>query len=703
MNESEDKLCKHHKNLDFKSLCSDLLALSSGLPTKVLPWRDIQAATSCPFCRLITSILRKHPHANKTSTKFCSIDNELFTTCEGGQIVRLWLYLSETRPKDGYLDNPADWRQDERWDYGIQVLGGKSALNDGREYGKGRRVPAVVGPGVKLMRIWMKGCGELHGRDCQPAVFPKSAGFRLRVIDVDENCVVEIGDPSDVRYVALSYVWGGVLQLRLTVGNKPKLYKPGGLLNCQPGLSKSIADAIVLVKEMGARYLWVDSLCIVQDDEEDKRDQIQWMGMIYGCAYFTIVSAVGRDANGGLPGLRPGTRSSVEHVETIDGVQFTATRRPYLSSLPDSVWESRGWTFQEKILSKRLLIFTEEQVFFHCGQAIWFEDAYLETTAPSAKLWHGEWTKHLSKPKGERTVFFDYRLLVKNYATRQLTYESDTLDAFSGIAQSLRRRLGQNFYWGLPESMFDAALLWTTKNHFPHSRREELPSWSWAGWRGPRADVTVDPESVQLDFEDHEGDRTRNEISFYLFKDYKTLTAIGSHGDSGPYTRSSTKTYQQLQSQWKPPSPSPIPALTSLPPPTTQISHLLRFWTSIAVLTLDSGEFYDNISPTLETQALPRLIPTCIRCAIYSSPGTHMGSIILDREWRLSRSRSFEFIVVSRMVPPRDGKTEMNPILNTLLVEWKDGIAERVQKPYGGFREDEWIEAGPEWRLVTMA
>jgi hypothetical protein len=120
-------------------------------------------------------------------------------------------------------------------------------------------------------------------------------------------------------------------------------------------LARSVSDALLLCEALGIQYLWVDTLCIVQDDPSDVARHYKTTHMIYQGAMLTVVSAAGIDANGGLPGMSS-ARPVRQHTAVVHGMQMVTTLRPFASALKDSKWESRGWTFQEKVLSNRLLI-----------------------------------------------------------------------------------------------------------------------------------------------------------------------------------------------------------------------------------------------------------------------------------------------------------------------------------------------------------
>ena len=135
-------------------------------------------------------------------------------------------------------------------------------------------------------------------------------GPDIRLIDTKNQCIVSrrlLDSSTHQDYVALSYVWGDVEQLYVPAGEAYSvLTKKGALLDLKP--PKTVMDAMQLIQQLGLRYLWVDALCIKQDDFSDKEEQIARMGSVFQSALFTIIAGSGSDCDAGLPGIRPGTR-----------------------------------------------------------------------------------------------------------------------------------------------------------------------------------------------------------------------------------------------------------------------------------------------------------------------------------------------------------------------------------------------------------
>lgn len=208
-----------------------------------------------------------------------------------------------------------------------------------------------------MVRNWLAMCHVGHGDFCNQSKMldheisdPAAEIPSFRLIDVVDNCIVRA--PHNAKYVGLSYVWGNIdisAILRLLRANVDDLEKPGSLLRREfyDIIPVTIRDAIQAVRELHLRYLWTDSLCIIQDDNDDqgsKKDAISKMDLVYGAAYLTIVAATGTDANAGLPGLRPGTRGITQPVEEIAPgfrLAFKTRSEDYIRS---SVYHTRGWT-----------------------------------------------------------------------------------------------------------------------------------------------------------------------------------------------------------------------------------------------------------------------------------------------------------------------------------------------------------------------
>ncbi len=190
----------------------------------------------------------------------------------------------------------------------------------------------------RWVRRCLEDCDAQH--NCLGGVHRHANKADFHVIDVQDRCVVRA--PKNCQYLALSYVWGFVKQLRLTKLNAASLMRKGSL-SAQP-VPQTIEDALTICRSLGVRYLWVDRLCIVQDSACHSNSQVAHMHQIYSGAYMTIVAAYGSDSTSGI--FSPQPRLKMQHAARVDGVLYVAaplSLEPLEKNLYSSKWNSRAW------------------------------------------------------------------------------------------------------------------------------------------------------------------------------------------------------------------------------------------------------------------------------------------------------------------------------------------------------------------------
>lgn len=350
---------------------------------------------------------------------------------------------------------------------------------------------------TRLIRDWISTCERYHGNSCRHIYnATKIAQHRPNIlIDTWRKCLTK--QTTDEPYVALSYVWGNAQNLKTLQANLQDFQTAGSLAreDIAGQIPRCIQDAIALTEHLHQRYLWVDSLCIVQDDEKTSHCEITKMASIYANATLTIVAAGGNDANYGLRGIR-GVSCPRSHPQRIAKLSNGAhiMKRDF-PKLKEAMWSKRGWTFQEILFSQRKLIFCDNSLMWSCSCDELHEhvgshhhkgiqrDPLLgvRVSLPAQpELFNNTWPDLLG-----------YQRLVLDFNRRALTYPEDVVDAFSGVTTPLSDVFLGGFLYGIPTMFFDVALLWMTdstlKRRIPTrgtGSEANLPSWSWMGWQG---------------------------------------------------------------------------------------------------------------------------------------------------------------------------------------------------------------------------
>lgn len=345
---------------------------------------------------------------------------------------------------------------------------------------------------VELLRQWIRCCHTSHEEHCYETKIPSPLPH-IYLIDVVDGCLISAN--IETRYVALSYVWGDFRTIQTTKRNLVYLQKPRSIdVNVSSlKFGKTIEDALRLVSLMGERYLWVDCLCIVQDDLDTKRDFLNAMGSIYAKAYFTIVATDGHHADHGLRGLGYGSQ---DRSVGCDIVRFpletdVVAHRPRAWYPEDSPWESRAWTFQEAFFSRRILIFNGTVSWF-CRAAIWEEHVNKPTEDVANSSVANPAT---SVPFAARTPTWPdlirWARMVRVFNARKLTFDKDVMDASAGLRSIFDGLFSGGILWGIPEMFFDHCIVWKPMEVLRRRRAynhallaDSFPSWSWVAWEG---------------------------------------------------------------------------------------------------------------------------------------------------------------------------------------------------------------------------
>lgn len=199
------------------------------------------------------------------------------------------------------------------------------------------------------------------------------------------------------------------------------------------------------------------------------------MDEIYSQAQLTIIAAAGGNPNYGLPGVQSRSRIPQHHV-TIGNISFVQVKLPHLD-VDLSPWASRAWTYQEGLLSKRKLIFTDHGVFYACQHMQAAE--YITTSITIGVLATGPFSIMFGLDSG-----LTYDRIIENYTSRTLTYDSDALNACLGILKAHRVTHIWGIKIGYTPYAKDILLSLCFIFNRPGRRRQIFPSWSWTGGTG---------------------------------------------------------------------------------------------------------------------------------------------------------------------------------------------------------------------------
>ncbi|KAK7975767.1 hypothetical protein PG989_014230 [Apiospora arundinis] len=501
------KLCDRCRGIQWEDLADIPPASRIGRKASDLSSVDRGALeqSHCPVCRLIAAVVPRSLDGQRCrlvalSSSFAFLGREVraFERVANSDCTVLYPVLEAK-----FADKTASQRIRRDW-----YEGGCLALvnNSNDKQALPETGPRRISKGVDigLVKNWLRDCESEHSYMCLPTISGINNVQGFRVIDCHSGKTVEA--PAACNYVALSYVWG---KPPPPPRESQEAEVEGDTGKTTVELPRVIVDAIAVTQALGQRYLWVDQLCIDQNDGPAKASQIAQMDKIYSNAHLTIVAAAGQDASHGLPGVGDRWRRPQEYVSSVAGNVDVIQVFPHTSTeLHDTAWARRGWTYQEGFLSTRRLIFTDHQISFLCNEAHHAETiqradtlCWSEMKASASDFWHMiPSTAFFSSARlrGDPATEKQWENLKQeqlvNYTRRQLTNECDSVNAILGLFRTLQPS-GIHHLHGLPirrrrgrdrgdKKWLECPLAWHHEEEGMVRRRPHFPSWSWSGWGG---------------------------------------------------------------------------------------------------------------------------------------------------------------------------------------------------------------------------
>lgn len=348
----------------------------------------------------------------------------------------------------------------------------------------------------ELLQEQLRQCMECHG-SCQQSANTRENFIPSRVVDVSspELGRIRLANGSDLPasspYVALSYCWGGSQAESTTISNIHGRYH-GFSVDSQP---QSIKDAILVTKRLGIKYIWVDSLCIIQDDQHDFARELGMMHQIYGCTTLVISAAMASSSTEGFLRVCHPTDATFRLRYRCPNGELGSLILSHYKPRPLDPIHGRAWTLQEHMLAPRLAIYSSTGLRFSCASGSYKDGpptlGVLFTNAAESR---NKFSLPSSDILRQKLLHFegdiDWYSLLTEYHRRRLSFPVDRMAAIGAIVGRLSDGQSGRYLAGLWESDLAFGLLWEASgdNRMNTPRAEgptrdqtpDFPSWSWA-------------------------------------------------------------------------------------------------------------------------------------------------------------------------------------------------------------------------------
>ncbi|KAK3364013.1 heterokaryon incompatibility protein-domain-containing protein [Lasiosphaeria hispida] len=332
-----------------------------------------------------------------------------------------------------------------------------------------------------LAKKWLSDCIETH-IDCRLPTTPPE--LPTRILDLGSPTLrLRITNGECGQYAALSHCWGPIQPdgSRTLLANID-VYKERIAYEALP---KTFQDAIQVSRALGYKFLWIDSLCIIQDDQADWVRESSSMALVYGKAHLVIAASSSSGCTEGFLKERPGQIDGTFASPVLDERQTRSIVRYHPGRgeriLLDEPLDRRAWTFQEILLARRLLLFGTDMLRWECETS---HECECSLDHPRYTLDYPRNLRKLKKNLGFGIAgWWDWHNVVYQYTRRKLSKDSDKLVALSAVSLLYGDALGAHYLAGLWRENLIEDLLWETEAPC-RPAPSGAPSWSWASLDG---------------------------------------------------------------------------------------------------------------------------------------------------------------------------------------------------------------------------
>jgi hypothetical protein len=345
-----------------------------------------------------------------------------------------------------------------------------------------------------LVNNWLHGCLSNHA-SCSIHYLEQKLPTRLVAVgstDVDLRLTLTANLPGDTPYLTLSHCWGGLEFKMLLSDNLRSLLQH---IPADEFLTKTFHDAITITRRLGFKYIWIDSLCIIQNDNNDWEREAALMGNVYGGSSLNLAAVDAPNGDVGCFFHRYSTNVEACKIQ-ISNFESRSARETW-NCVPKRFWPNltldtvlgcRGWVFQETVLAPRTLYLGSRQLAWGCRKTEACETFPVQINtghiSPAATI--EAWS---------RTNLLDaWDTIISDYPRRALSFPKDKFIALSGVSRLFATKFDASFVAGLwrkDDGDLERQLVWLAESQVQdRPKHYQAPSWSWAS---VEAEVALPP------------------------------------------------------------------------------------------------------------------------------------------------------------------------------------------------------------------